>query len=102
MQLRVSTAQLVLIVSSGFFLGFVLLVYKAFGIYQGVSFSGHSLIVRVILFGLSVILTFAINELVLRPYINLISYVHVCLWLLWEVFSAASITHLLFNYFWNW
>lgn len=102
MVLKTSKSQVVLIISSGLSLGFVLFVYKAFGIDQVVSFSGHSFAVRVVLFMLNVSVIFSINEFLIRPKLQLTTSIKVGLWIAWEVFSAASATHLLFNYFWNW
>ena len=102
MRIKVSRSQLVLILSSGLFLAFVLYVYKAFGIDQGISFSGHPLSERVTLFGLNVSFVFAFNELLLKPQLLLNTRIKAGLWIFWEIFSAATATHLLFNYFWNW
>ena len=102
MQLKASITQLTLVISSGLFLGFVLFVYHAFGIDQGMSFSGHTFIERVTLFSCNVCLVFAINELVLKPRLALDASLKSVLWVLWEIFSAATATHVLFNYFWNW
>lgn len=94
-------AQYVLIFSSGFFLGIVLYFYEGFGIDQGVSFSGHTLVERVLLFMIGVSATFALNEAVILPRVNTSSLLKRSLWVLWEVLSAASVTFVLFDYFWN-
>ena len=96
-----SRAQYVLIISSGIFLGVVLYFYEGFGIYQGVSFSGHSLVERVLFFMAGVSITFALNEAFLLPRINTSGLVRKGLWIVWEVFSAATVTFILFDYFWN-
>lgn len=102
MQVKASNAQWVLVISSGVFLGFVLYVYEAFGIYQGVSFSGHGLLERVLLFAFGASVTFALNEFFLRPILRLDTLLRSVLWIIWEVWSAGTVTHVFFNYFWNW
>lgn len=94
-------AQYVLISSSGFFLGIVLYFYEGFGIDQGVSFSGHTLVERVLLFMVGVSATFAINEAVILPRVDTSTLLKKSLWILWEIFSAASVTFILFDYFWS-
>ncbi|MEO9869570.1 LytTR family DNA-binding domain-containing protein [Ekhidna sp.] len=94
-------AKATLIVSSGLFLGIVLFLYEAFGIDQGVSFSGHSLIERTFFFSLGVSSAFALNELFIIHYLRINSFVRYFCWNTWEIISAGSVTYLLFNYFWN-
>ena len=47
-------------------MSFVLYIYKAFGIEQGISLSGHSLFFRATAFGSGVIVSFAFNEFKLQ------------------------------------
>lgn len=102
MKLQASKAQWILVVSSGAFLAFVLFVYQAFGIHQGVSFSGHTLLERVLIFGLGASLSFALNEFLLKPKLRMQSVPSTVIWVLWEVLVAGTVTHTIFNYFWNW
>ena len=90
-----------LILGSGTFLGIVLFIYKAFGIDQGLSFSGHSLLERVLLFALAASLTYAFNELILRPKIQTTSRYKQVGWIAWEIISAGPVVFLLFDYFWD-
>lgn len=94
-------AKLSLIIGSGLFLGVVLFFYEAFGIDQGISFSGHTLIERVFCFTLSVSATFGLNELIILPKIKLHSRLQKLLWIVWEIISAGTVTYFLFNFFWN-
>ena len=99
--MKATKSQVVLIASSGLFLGVALFVYKAFGIDQGISFSGHTLFERVGLFVVVTSLVYGINELlVFRRWAPKARW-HKMLFILWEVFSAGSAVFLLFNFFWN-
>lgn len=102
MKLHASKAQWVLVISSGAFLAFVLFVYQAFGIHQGVSFSGHTLLERVLIFGLGASFSFAFNEFLLKPQLRVQSVSATVIWVLGEVLLAGTVTHTIFNYFWNW
>ena len=102
MKIKASKAQWLLVITSGLFLGFVLFVYRAFGIYQGASFSGHSLFERVFLFSVLVSFVFALNEFLLKPRFDLKTTGRYTIWVVWEIWTAGTATHLLFNYFWNW
>lgn len=87
---------------SGFFLFFVLFFYKGFNIQQGISDSGHGLLSRAVCFGLVTSTTFMINEFYLSGLFLIETMKRKFLWFAWEIFSGASLTFLLFNYFWNW
>ena len=101
MKIQASRAEIILIASSGLFLGTVLYVYQAFGIDQGISFSGHSLLERVIFFTLGACFVFAINELLIKPFVKPVSILQYIVWHAWETLTAGSFTYFLFNYFWN-
>lgn len=89
---KLSGLQYFKIISSGFFLSFVLYVYQAFGIQTGLSFSGHSLLVRAVIFGASTSVTMAFLEFI---------RVKRLWWEPFEVFMGANVTFLWFNYFWD-
>lgn len=99
--MRNHKAKLLLAFSAGFFLSFVLYVYEAFGIQQGLSFSGHSLLTRSAFFGLGVIGIYLINEFGFARIVMLSSGRKQLLWIAWEIWTASLITFLLFNYFWS-
>lgn len=86
---------------TGLFLFIVLYFYEGFSIDQGVSSSGHNLLVRCISFGLLTSGWFGVNEFVLSIYLKKL-YSQKLLWIIWEIVSCASLVFLLFNYFWVW
>ncbi|MEH0154325.1 hypothetical protein V6R21_09270 [Limibacter armeniacum] len=87
---------------TGFFMFFVLFIYKGYNIQQGFSFSGHSLLFRSIAFGLLTSLSFAFHEFYIAPRLHLSNWKQQLIWLVWEIFFGANAIFLLFNYFWNW
>jgi len=87
---------------TGFFLFFVLYFYKGFNIQQGESFSGHGFLFRTVSFGLVTSLSFFIHEFFLSKLFKPGNRRKRMIWLVWEVFFAANVTFLLFDYFWNW
>ncbi|WP_462248397.1 LytR/AlgR family response regulator transcription factor [Ekhidna sp.] len=99
--MQLNKTKLFLTLSSGFFLSFVLYIYEAFGIFQGISFSGHSLLFRSIAFGIGVSATYGINEFFIKSRIAIYGKARMLAWILWEIWIASITTFLLFNYFWN-
>ncbi|QCK16890.1 hypothetical protein [Mangrovivirga cuniculi] len=94
--------QLWVSVSTGAFLFVVLYLYRSFGIQTNESFSGHSLFVRSVSFGLLTSLVFLINELLIAPFFSIDNFKKSIVWNVWEIFSAGTLSFLLFNYFWDW
>jgi hypothetical protein len=94
-----------IVISTGFFLAFVLYVYRAYDIPQGTSLSGHSLLIRTILLGLATSFVFFINEFLFIGYVSnkwRQSKAFILYRSLWELWMGAGVTFLLYNYFWNW
>lgn len=91
-----------LILSTGFFLFFVLFFYKGFNIQDGISDSGHGLLFRSVSFGLLTSFLFMINEFYISGFFSIQTVMRRIIWVTWEIFSGASAVFLLFNYFWNW
>ncbi|MGB0524199.1 MAG: LytR/AlgR family response regulator transcription factor [Flammeovirgaceae bacterium] len=87
---------------TGFFLFIVLFFYKGYNIQQGLSFTGHSLFTRALLFGMCTSLSFGIHEFLFAPKLLLNTFRRRLWWSIWEVFIGAAITFVLFNYFWEW
>ena len=54
------------------------------------------------LFGFGASTVFALNEFILRPYFKVGSLSSTVCWIVWEVWSAGTAIHTIFNYFWNW
>ncbi|WP_200975043.1 LytTR family DNA-binding domain-containing protein [Echinicola sp. 20G] len=91
-----------LTILTGLFLFFVLYFYEGFGIEQGLSFSGHNLFIRALIFGLFTSLSFYIHEFLLSKFLVPKNNIQNVFWALLEIFMGANVTFLLFNYFWNW
>lgn len=101
----VHTQKWTVVLSTGFFLAFVLYVYRAYDIPQGISLSGHSLLFRTTLLGLATSLVFFLNEFIVIRYVSnkwRQSKAFILTWSLWELWMGAGVTFLLYNYFWNW
>ena len=88
--------------STGFALFFVLYIYKAYDIQQGLSYSGHGLFFRAISFGLLASLSFAFNEFYLIKKFKISDVKPQALWIAWEIFFTANLIFILFNIFWEW
>ena len=82
----------------------VLYVYKAYDIQQGVSASGHTLLVRAGYFALGSFGAFFINEFLIRDHVLApeSSRTRFFIFRIWEIFFGANVTFILFNVFWNW
>lgn len=87
---------------TGLALFFVLFIYKAYNIQEGLSYSGHGLLLRSISFGFLTSLSFFINEFYLSSVFLISNLKQKLTWIAWEIFMGANLTFLLFNYFWNW
>lgn len=85
---------------SGLSLFLVLFVYKGFRIDTGVSFSGHPFWLRSLMFGLATSIFFWVMEFRLRKHMVPLSNIGQILFWLAEITGGATITYLLFNYFW--
>ncbi|MCX2743005.1 LytTR family DNA-binding domain-containing protein [Mangrovivirga sp. M17] len=94
--------QLWLSISTGVFLFVVLYLYRSFGIQTNESLSGHGLLFRASSFGFLTSITFFLNEFIIAPTVTHNNIKKQIAWRLWEIFSAATASFLLFNYFWNW
>jgi hypothetical protein len=86
---------------TGLFLFIVLYFYEGFSIDQGVSASGHNLLIRCIYFGLLTSGWFGVNEFIISDQFQRL-YSQKLLWIIWEIVSCASLVFLLFNFFWVW
>lgn len=91
----------VLVMITGFFMFFVLFLYKGFNIEQGSSLSGHSLFARSLTFALTTSLTFWFHEFLVGHRIKKHKKIHILWWRLWEVFIAGTLVFLVYNYFWQ-
>jgi hypothetical protein len=89
-------------VLSGFLVFYFLYFLDAFGIQKGLSYSGHSHLVRSLSFGLLTFLYLAILETFLRPRLHITGLRQKMLWYVGLVFLGSHLIFLLFNYFWNW
>ena len=87
---------------SGASLFYVLYVFEGFSIYTGPSDSGHSLMVRALLFGLATSLVFYAAELPFGNALNERTPLQKFLRRLLAVFIGVNVTFLLLNYFWSW
>jgi hypothetical protein len=88
--------------ATGLALFFVLCIYKAYDIQQGISYSGDGLFVRSVIFSLATFVALFINELISTGWVGMRrTRTWKAIWFTWEIVSGASITFLLFNYFWN-
>ncbi len=94
--------QWVTILSTGFTLFLVLYIYKGYNIQTGLSFSGHSHIVRSLAFGILTSIVFFGTEFYLSKWFNLSQLKGKVFFKGLSIFLGANMTFLLFNYFWNW
>ncbi len=85
-----------LVLFSGLSLFFVLYIYEGYGIARGVSLSGHGLLFRSLVFALCTSVVFYMVEFHQ-------SWTHNKFFRsLIGIGAGATVTFLLFNYFWNW
>lgn len=87
---------------SGFSVFYFLYFFNAYGIQQGLSYSGHSHLFRSISFGLLTFSYLVIFETWLKPKLTFTNYRHLILWYVGLVCLGSNLIFILFNYFWNW
>ncbi len=97
-----NTAAWMRTILAGLTLFYVLYVFKGYNIQQGVSYSGHTLLTRCVLFGLANALVFYLFEFHLLRAYPVTTAPGKLAWRLAELLAGGSITFLLFNYFWSW
>lgn len=86
---------------SAFGVFYFLYFFGAFGIDQGVSYSGHSHLERSIYFGAVTGFWYWSAVKYLNPFLLKPSPVHWIVWYVFLMFLGGQFTFLLFNYFWN-
>lgn len=101
MKLPLDKIKLVYVLITGLTLFYVLYIFEAFGIQQGLSASGHGFLERTIMFALLNLGFFASTEYLLAPRINL-NMKNTFLWCIAQIIVGGALIHLLFNYFWSW
>ncbi|WP_296705816.1 LytTR family transcriptional regulator DNA-binding domain-containing protein [Algoriphagus sp.] len=87
---------------SGFSVFYFLYFFGAYGIQEGISYSGHSHLFRSLSFG---VLTFAYLtafEIWLKPKLDITSLRSSIMWYLSLVLLGSQLIFILFNFFWNW
>lgn len=90
---------LLLAAITGLFLGIVLFIYQGYNIHTGISISGHSLLIRSILFALLTSIVFLSTEILIE-YLKI--NIRLVLRRLGQTLVAGSLVFLLYNYFWQW
>ena len=97
-----SNINWVLVYSTGLFFAFVLFIYEAYGIHAGTSFSGHTLIIRAIVFGLLTSFAYFTGEKWIKPLFiaRRIGKYHPHLFI--GTILGTTFTFLAYNYFWQW
>lgn len=91
---------LVILVSLTIF--YVLYIFKAFRIQTGISYSGHDLLTRSLVFGISNGLAYAILEWGIFKKFPTQTNSQLWIRIVLEVLAGAHVTYFWFNYFWNW
>lgn len=87
---------------SGFCVFYFLYVFRAYGIEEGYSYSGHSLIFRSSSFGLLTFSYITILERWLKPRWQINSLSRKIIWFAFLILLGCQLIFILFNYFWNW
>lgn len=87
---------------SGFSVFYFLYFFGAYGIQQGISYSGHSHLFRSICFGLLTFAYLLVFESWVNPKLKITGIKRSVLWYTTLVFLGSQLIFLLFNYFWNW
>ncbi|MBD3628008.1 LytTR family transcriptional regulator DNA-binding domain-containing protein [Cyclobacterium sp.] len=87
---------------SGFSVFYFLYFFGAYGIQQGLSYSGHTHLFRSISFGLLTFVYLTAFEGWIQPKLTLTRPLHFLLWYLSLVVVGSHLIFLLFNFFWNW
>lgn len=91
-----------LVTLSGLSLFYVLYVFRGFGIDEGISCSGHSLLVRSLWFGTANAAVYYGCEFHASKFLKKKNVAARILLTCVELVLGATITFLLFNYFWSW
>lgn len=102
MKIRLKTVKILYVLFLGLMLFYVLYIFEAFGIDQGVSYSGHDFLTRSILFGLLNSFVFFVLEFGLSKKINPKTLFQKIAWIFAQLLIGGTSIFLLFNYFWNW
>lgn len=87
---------------AGFSVFYFLYFFNAYGIQQGLSYSGHSHLFRSFSFGVLTFLYLVIFETWVKPKSTFTNYRHLILWYVGLVCLGSNLIFILFNYFWNW
>lgn len=90
-----------LVLLSGLSVFYVLFVFKGFNIQGGESFSGHSLFLRAIVFGIATSLLYGLCEWLAIRFFHIDTLVRRLALYIIEIVLGIQVTFLLFNYFWN-
>lgn len=86
---------------SGISVFYFLFIFGAYGINQGVSFSGHSHLFRSLSFGFLTAIYCGNAEYWLKPKFSLSSLKSELIWYAGLIILGSQLIFLLFNYFWN-
>ena len=90
-----------LVILSGLSVFYVLFVFKGFNIQGGESYSGHSLFVRAVVFGVATSLLFGLCEWLAIKFFVIDTLMKRLFLYLIEIILGIQVTFLLFNYFWE-
>ena len=97
---RISKWVYVTLSALGFF--YVLYVFKGYGIAEGVSDSGHSLLIRALIYAIVNGAIVGGFEFAIRPRLALNSLYGLLIWHVVEIATGAFAVFVLLNYFWLW
>jgi hypothetical protein len=87
---------------SGFSVFYFLYFFGAYGIQQGMSYSGHSHLFRSISFGVLTFTYLLVFESWVKPKLKIKGIKRSMLWYMALVLLGNQLIFLLFNFFWNW
>lgn len=102
MKLPYAIIKPIYILLLGLLFFYVLYVFEAFGIQQGLSATGHGFLFRSISFGILNIIVFFIFEYLIAPKLQLKTLATRAIWILFQLLVGGTALFLLFNYFWDW
>lgn len=86
----------------GLLIFYILYVFEAFRIDQGISYSGHDFLTRSILFGFVNLIVFFGIEFGLSKKIQAKNLLQKIAWIFTQILIGGTSIFLLFNYFWDW
>ncbi len=95
------TAKGLFCLLSGITLFIVLFIYRGFGIDQGISYSGHSLLARATVFSAANAMVMYLLEFHVRRFITVGKVRGQVLWRFVEIVIGATVIFLIFNFFWK-